>query len=115
VSVVGDVLMVAGAAWAVVATVGTLRFDDALGRMHAATKSTTLALLLVLAGAALRRGGAAAATLALVGLLVLVTAPVGAHMLGRALHRRPGRARLRIDTVDELAEPPARAGQPPLP
>ena len=72
----GDVLMVAGAAWAVIASAGALRFDDVYGRMHAATKTTTLALLIVLAGAMTRLGGADAAKLALVGLFVFVTAPV---------------------------------------
>lgn len=110
---IGDVLMVAGAAWAVVAAAGALRFDDVYGRMHAATKTTTLALLIVLAGAMTQLGGADAAKLALVGLLVFVTAPVGAHLIGRAVHRSPGDVRIRIDTVDELSNPPddlARGG-----
>jgi multicomponent Na+:H+ antiporter subunit G len=109
-TVLADILLVAGAAWAVIAAAGTLRFDDVYGRMHAATKTTTLALLVVLAGAAIHLGGADAAKFALVGLLVFVTAPVGAHLTGRAVHRSPGDVRIRIDTVDELgppAEPPA--------
>lgn len=106
-----DVLMVAGAAWAVVAAVGTLRFDDVYGRMHAATKTTTLALLVVLAGATLGLGGADGAKLGLVG-LVFVTAPVGAHLVGRSVHRSPGDVRIRIDTVDELGDPADEAGGP---
>jgi multicomponent Na+:H+ antiporter subunit G len=113
VSGVAGALLVAGAAWAVVAAAGVLRFDDTYGRMHAATKSTTLALLVVLAGAALDLGGVEAAKLALVGLLVLVTAPVGAHLIGRAVHRRPGGTRVRIDTIDELAaDLPGTSGTP---
>jgi multicomponent Na+:H+ antiporter subunit G len=112
----GEALLVAGAAWAVVAAAGVLRFDDVYGRMHAATKSTTLALLVVLAGAAAALGGTDAAKLALVGLLVLVTAPVGAHLMGRAVHRTPGSARIRIDTVDELAaDLPELSGRPAPP
>jgi multicomponent Na+:H+ antiporter subunit G len=103
VSTVADVLLVAGAAWAVVAAAGMLRFDDVFSRMHASTKSTTLALFVVLAGAALGLGGMEAAKLGLVGLLVFVTAPVGAHLMGRAIHRTPGETHLRMDTVDELA------------
>lgn len=101
-TVVGDLLQVLGAAWAVLAAAGVLRFDDVYGRMHAATKSTTLALLIVLAGAGVHLGGADAGKLGLAGLLVLVTAPVGAHLIGRAVHRSPGEVRIRIDTVDEL-------------
>jgi multicomponent Na+:H+ antiporter subunit G len=102
----GDVLMVAGAAWAVIACAGALRFDDVYSRMHAATKTTTLALLIVLVGAMTRLEAADAAKLALVGLLVFVTAPVGAHLIGRSIHHSPGDVRIRIDTVDELTNPP---------
>jgi multicomponent Na+:H+ antiporter subunit G len=103
VGAVADVLMVVGAAWALVAAVGVLRFDDVFSRMHAATKAPTLGLLLVLTGAALRLGGGDALKVGLVGVLVFLTAPVGAHLIGRAVHRSPGDLRIRIDTVDELA------------
>lgn len=102
---VGDVLLVVGAAWSVLAAVGVLRFDDVYSRMHAATKTPTLGLLLVLAGAALHLDGGDALKLLLVGLLVFLTAPVGAHLIGRAVRRSPGEVRIRIDTVDELGPP----------
>ncbi len=105
---VSGVLMVAGAAWALVAAIGVMRFDDVYNRMHAATKAPTLGLVLVLAGAALRLGGGDALKVALVGVLVFLTAPVGAHLIGRAVHRSPGDVRIRIDTVDELADAEAR-------
>lgn len=98
----GDVLVVAGSAWVVLAAVGVLRFADVYSRMHAATKSATLGLLLVLGGAATHLPGDDAAKLGLVGVLVFVTAPVAAHLVGRAVHHSPGRARIRIDGVDEL-------------
>jgi multicomponent Na+:H+ antiporter subunit G len=101
----GDVLLVVGATWAVIAAVGVLRFDDVFSRMHAATKAPTLALLLVLAGAAMHLGAGDALKLLLVGLLVFLTAPVGAHLIGRSVHRAPGEVRIRIDTVDELGVP----------
>jgi multisubunit Na+/H+ antiporter MnhG subunit len=59
---------------------------------------------LIVLGTALHLGGASAAKLILVGLLVFLTAPVGAHLVGRAVHRSPGDIVVRIDTVDELAE-----------
>jgi multicomponent Na+:H+ antiporter subunit G len=105
VETVGNVLLVAGAAWTVLAAVGVLRFDDVFSRMQAATKAPTLALLLVLAGAALHLGAGDALKLLLVGLLVFLTAPVGAHLIGRSVHRAPGDVRIRIDTVDELGPP----------
>jgi multicomponent Na+:H+ antiporter subunit G len=105
VEAVGDVLLVVGAGWAVLAAVGVLRFDDVFSRMHAATKAPTLGLFLVLGGAALHLDGGDALKLLLVGLLVFLTAPVGAHLIGRAVHRSPGDVRIRIDTVDELGPP----------
>jgi multicomponent Na+:H+ antiporter subunit G len=108
VDVVAGVLMVVGAAWALIAAIGVVRFDDVYSRMHAATKAPTLGLVLVLAGAALRLGGGDALKVALVGVLVFLTAPVGAHLIGRAVHRSPGDLHIRIDTVDELADAEAR-------
>lgn len=98
----GDILLVAGAAWCLLAAVGVLRFDDVYSRMHAATKTPTLGLLLVLCGAALHLDGPDALKLLLVGPLVFLTAPVGAHLIGRAVHHSPGDVEIRIDTVDEL-------------
>ena len=107
----GNVLLVLGAAWTLLAAVGVLRFGDVYARMHAATKATTLGLALALGGAAVHLEGADAAKLALVGVLVFLTAPAGAHLVGRAAHRSPGRVDIRIDTVDELrnAEDPENA------
>jgi multicomponent Na+:H+ antiporter subunit G len=101
---VGEVLLLLGAGWVLLAAVGVLRFDDVYARMHAATKATTLGLLLVLGGAATQLAGEDAAKLALVGVLVFLTAPIGAHLIGRAVHRAPGDVRIRIDTVDELRD-----------
>lgn len=99
-----DVLLLLGAAWSVLAAVGILKFDDVFSRLHAGTKATTLGLWLVIGGAVLRLDTGEAIKLVLVGLLVFLTAPVGAHLIGRAVHRAPGRAHVRIDTVDELGD-----------
>jgi len=112
VRVLGEVLLLLGAAWTVLAAVGVLRFDDVYARMHAATKSTTLGLWLVLGGAAAQLAGEDAAKLALVGVLVFLTAPAGAHLVGRAVHRSPGDVPIRIDTVDELRDTDAGRSRP---
>jgi multicomponent Na+:H+ antiporter subunit G len=101
---VGEALLVLGAAWSVLAAIGVCRFDDVYARMHAASKTTTLALLLILAGAALHLEGGDAVKLLLAGLLLYLTAPIGAHLIGRSVHHNPGAAQVRIDTVDELAD-----------
>lgn len=101
---VGEVLLVAGAAWSVLAAIGVNRFGDVYARMHAATKTTTLGVLLVLIGTAVGLDGAEAAKLLLAGVLLFLTAPIGAHLVGRAVYRNQGGAAMTIDSVDELDE-----------
>lgn len=68
-----------------VAAIGLLRLPDLYTRMHAVTKAGTLGIGLVLIAAALAFGDLSVATRAFVALLfVLLTAPVSAHMIGRA-------------------------------
>jgi multicomponent Na+:H+ antiporter subunit G len=106
VDTIGDVLVVAGAAWMLLATIGIVRFDDTYARMHALTKASTLGLLLVLAGAAVHLNASGAGKLALTGVFVFITAPVGAHLISRSVTRWPGAAQVHIDTVDELGTRP---------
>ncbi|MCL2464162.1 MAG: monovalent cation/H(+) antiporter subunit G [Micrococcales bacterium] len=96
------VCLLGGAFLAFAAGMGVLRFGDLLARMHAATKPQTLGLILVLAGLALRlRSGGAVWALALVALFQLLTAPVAAHLVGRAGYRT-GKVRADLLAVDEL-------------
>ena len=96
-----EVLVVAGAAWSLLAAIGVCRFDDVYARLHASTKSTTLGLLLTLGGAAVVLGGGDAVKVALSGLVLLFTAPIGAHLVGRAVHHAGGHS-VHMDTIDEL-------------
>jgi multicomponent Na+:H+ antiporter subunit G len=101
--------LLGGAVLAFAAGVGVLRFPDLLARMHAATKPQVLGLLLVLIGLALRiRSAAAVWTLILVMIFQMLTAPVAAHMVGRAGFRT-GKARAELLVVDELTADTARA------
>lgn len=101
--VTGAVLLLLGALLNLVAAVGLLRFPDVLTRMHAAAKPATLGVLLVMGGAAalLERPRDRAAVL-LVAAFQLVTAPVAAHLLGRAAYAA-GAGRRDLLVVDELA------------
>lgn len=98
-----EFLFLFGAAWCILAAVGTLRLRDSLARVHAATKATTLGLALVLIGASLSSPLDVAVKLLLAMALVVLTAPVGGHLMGRAVDRNPGEAEvdLVIDTRDE--------------
>jgi multicomponent Na+:H+ antiporter subunit G len=85
---VASIVILAGAVLMLSAAVGMMKFGDLFARMHAATKPATLGLMLILSGAALMMPGVdAVMKLLLVILLQLITAPVGAHLLGRASFR----------------------------
>lgn len=88
---IAAVLMILGSFLALIAAIGLQRFDDLFARMHSATKPATLGLILILTGAALTLPlPGAVAKLVLVILLQFITAPVGAHLVGRAAFRTGG-------------------------
>lgn len=102
VEVAAAVTLLAGSVLVLLAGVGLQRFPDVFARIHAATKATTLGLVLIVAGAALIIGDAGnAAKLGLVAVLQFVTAPVSAHMVGRASYRA-GTEMSDHTAVDEL-------------
>lgn len=86
--VAAAVLIIAGTALSAVAGIGLLRFPDLLSRMHAATKPQVLGLLLVLIGlACVWRAWVWLPILVVAWVLQLITAPVSAHLVGRAAYR----------------------------
>ena len=88
IDILAGTLLICGSMLATVAAIGIVRFPDVLSRMHAATKPQTVGLLLILAGAALRLQDLSDITiLALIAIFQLLTAPVSAHMVGRAAFR----------------------------
>jgi multicomponent Na+:H+ antiporter subunit G len=101
--VLSGTLMTLGVVLATIAGLGLQRFPDVFARMHAATKPATLGLALVLTGAALRMPEAGSvAKLLLIVLLQFITAPVGAHLVGRAAYRA-GTELSPETSLDELA------------
>ncbi|CAA9341035.1 MAG: Na(+) H(+) antiporter subunit G [uncultured Frankineae bacterium] len=103
-TVLSSVLLLTGVALALVAAVGLVRLPDVLSRMHAATKPATLGLLLITVGAALRMPEAGdAVKLLLVAAFQFLTAPVAAHMIGRAAYRS-GAGALDDLVVDDLRD-----------
>jgi len=101
-SVVASVFILAGALLAALAGIGVLRFDTAYARFHAAGKASPVAFLLVAIGAAVELGWAGAALLAVASTALVLTLPVGVHLLFRAVHRTTTSDHLR---VDDLAGP----------
>lgn len=88
VEAVSLVCLVAAAGFSAVAGIGLLRFRDVLSRLHAATKHQVFGLLLTIIAIALHNHSWMA-LLALLPVFVFqaLTAPVAAHMVGRAAYR----------------------------
>ena len=111
--VVVSVLLLAGVSLSILAGVGLQRFPDVFARMHAATKPATLGLVLILVAASLRLSdGGDVTKLLVVAAAQLITAPLGAHMVGRAAHRA-GNQMAPETVVDELADARRRARRAP--
>ncbi|KGN37696.1 monovalent cation/H(+) antiporter subunit G [Knoellia subterranea] len=105
--ILSGAFLILGSLLALVAGIGLVRFPDVLTRLHAAAKPQSLGILLVLAGLALRIEDRSALTiLALAAIFQLVTAPVSAHMLGRAALRAGhiDRSRLTRDDLGDLED-----------
>src|SRR5690554_2012287 len=80
-------LMLVGAAFCLVASIGILRLPDLYSRMHAASKAGTLGsgvLLLALAIYAQEHATVSRALAAIA--FLLLTAPISAHLLAKAAH-----------------------------
>ena len=77
-----------GGFFAFIAGLGILRLPDVLIRMHATTKAGTLASGLVMLAVAAGVGDVSTLARAVaIVVFLLVTAPVAAHMIGRAAFR----------------------------
>jgi multicomponent Na+:H+ antiporter subunit G len=102
--VVGGVLILLGGLLGAIAGIGQVRFSDLFTRMHIATKPSTLGLLLVCVGAMSFINGTVAITLLLLTIVLqFLTAPVSAHLVGRAAHRHGDWERSEA-VVDDLGE-----------
>ena len=85
--IIGTILMGFGVFLIFIAGIGLLRMPDIYLRMSAATKASTLGLGLVLLGTVLFFGELGIASRAIATIIfVLLTAPISAHMIGRAAY-----------------------------
>lgn len=87
VAVVTGVLVLIGSALMLIASVGVVRMPDLFTRMQATTKAATLGAGLVLLGTAVHFATFSVSTRAVAAIaFVLLTAPIAAHLLGRAAY-----------------------------
>lgn len=105
----GEVLALLGSLLVLLAAVGVVRFGDPLARMHALAKASTLGVVLLLVGAAVNlRDPNDITSLALAGLLHLLTSPPASNMVSRAVYLAE-----RATTADPDAEGARGAGPAP--
>jgi multicomponent Na+:H+ antiporter subunit G len=84
--VASAVLMLSGSLLAVISSIGIHRLGSTRARMHATTKPATLGVLLCGVGALVQFADVSdIAKVLVVVILQLVGAPIGSHMLGRAV------------------------------
>lgn len=81
--------LLSGGFFALIAAIGVLRLPDVLTRMHASTKAGILGSSLILVGGAihLQDTEVTVRVIAII-LFLMLTTPIGAHMIGRAAARR---------------------------
>ncbi|QDU65582.1 monovalent cation/H(+) antiporter subunit G [Engelhardtia mirabilis] len=120
------VLLVPGAALMLIGAIGAIRLQDTYLRMSATSKAATLGVVLMLAAGAVHFGDMGTSTRAVATMLfMLLTAPVAAHMIGRAayLAGEPLWVGTRTDDLKgmyeedslELASPEQRVPDPTVP
>jgi multicomponent Na+:H+ antiporter subunit G len=86
--VIAGIFVVVGAFFCLVAGVGVIRLNDVFARMHAATKAGTLGLALICIAVMIEANTwLEIVEAAFVFLFMILSAPVGAHLIGRAAFR----------------------------
>lgn len=116
------ILLILGCLMSLVAGIGLLTFPDMLTRMHAATKPQVLGFLFIFAGLSIHlRSWAVVPVLILAWGMQLLTAPVSAHMIGRAGYRTKHAARETLfsdelrQVVDHVSSTPRTGAIPAIP
>jgi multicomponent Na+:H+ antiporter subunit G len=81
------ILLLVGAIFMLLAAIGLARMPDVFTRMHSSTKSATLGVSFIMLGVALFFNDFAISARALaIVVFMFFTAPVAAHMIGRAAY-----------------------------
>ncbi len=95
----GSFFLIVGAVFIFLGTLGVFRMPDAINKLQAGTKATTLGFISIIAGVFFMEPGWWAKLL-VIGFFVLFTNPIGSHNLARAAH--DSGEKIIIDGIDEL-------------
>jgi len=105
-TVLAALLILIGAAFTLVASIGIVRLPDLYTRMHAASKAGTMGSCVMLIALAVVSDNDAIVTRALAGVaFFLLTAPISAHLLAKATHSAGYRDQ---SIIDEMPATPLR-------
>ena len=104
--IISVVLILLGAGFALVGSIGLARFPDIFTRLHGPTKATTLGVGSVILGTILflfQHGETGVIRELLITVFLFLTAPVSAHLIAKAaIHRRcPSVCELPVDGSDD--------------
>ncbi|SHJ23667.1 monovalent cation/H(+) antiporter subunit G [Aureimonas altamirensis] len=84
-NIIAALFVVAGAGFTMVAAIGIVRFPDFYTRIHAAAKAGTVGSVLMLVALAIVSNETAEVLRAIAAIIFfLMTAPISAHLLGKA-------------------------------
>ena len=100
--IIGAIVLLCGAAFLFLGSLGLLRMPDVFNRIQAGTKATTLGTLLVLLGTGLIQPDWTLKLL-LIGVFLLFTNPLSSQVLANAAHRSKVN-KSDLTSVDHLAE-----------
>ena len=103
--ILSDVLIAVGAFFALVGVLGILRMPDTFCRMQASTCVNTLGVVGLTLGALLyaiflKQDVGSAVKIAVIGLLILVTNPIGAHSIAKGAYKAGIRPATPMETDD---------------
>ncbi len=98
---ISAVFVLAGGGVALLAGAGLLKFKSSYARFHAAGKASPVSFLLIAIGAAIELGPGPGALLLVTAVAMVITMPVGTHLLFRAVHRTSTSDHM---AYDELAD-----------
>lgn len=101
INIVAGIFMLAGSLVALLAGVGVLRFETSYARFHAAGKASPVAFIVASIGAALELGLAGTAYLLVACGAMILTLPIGVHLLFRAHYRANSPERPAIDELSD--------------
>lgn len=108
-SPIASAFILVGAVVAVLAGIGLLKFSTPYARFHSAGKASPVAFLFVAVGAGIELGWSGAAQLVVASIAMVLTLPVGVHLLFRAVHRTTPGDHLVVDELRDAEEAARRA------